>query len=445
MRFDFFRRSGSGDASPADGAGTGEAASRPPADAGANGHVAYAMLLDGQRRVTGYRMAWRAAGEAPGAHAGAGVKALMDTLALHLNPEGAGWLLGPQMLFVDVTVDALFQSELQSLPPQNVVLCMGADDLMDADMRSILLFLREQGFGFMLCGAPALPDDAELRAIVTHVEVNVGDVALVERLQKEAQPGQPGQPAIELIAPRVDTWQEFDACAARRVHVFVDGAFRNPPVKEAEEALQPESLLIVKLMQMIQRNEDVRAIESALKHDAALTYRLLRYINSPSVGMAVEIHSLRHAVAMLGYSPLYRWLSLLLATSNKASSPFMMKKAILRGRFVELIGQGMLPASEADNLFVAGMFSLLDQLLGVSMEGVLRRVQLTEAVQQAILSRSGLYGPFVALAESCELDDGRAARLSEALFLSASQVNAAQLAALVWSLDAGPAAAGPPA
>jgi len=64
-------------------------------------------------------------------------------------------------------------------------------------------------------------------------------------------------------------------------------------------------------------------------------------------------------------------------------------------------------------------------------------------VQQAILSRGGLYGPFVALAESCELDDGQASRLSEALFLSADQVNAAQLSALVWAQDASPVAAGP--
>jgi c-di-GMP-related signal transduction protein len=434
MRFDFFRRSGSGDAN-----GDGNEAARGQ-DAATNGHVAYAMLLDAQRRVIGYRLAWRPAGEQAAAQAGAGVKALMDTVALHLNPEGAGWQLGSMLLFVDVSVDALFQSELQSLPAQSVVLCMSREDLVDADLRSILLFLREQGFGFMLCGATALPEDPELRAIVTHFEVDAQDADTVVRLRQEAQQG---HPAVELVAPRVSTWKEFDACAARRVNVFIDGAFRNPPVRDVDDALQPESLLIVQLMQMIQRNEDVRAIEAALKHDAALTYRLLRYINSPSVGMAVEIHSLRHAVAMLGYSPLYRWLSLLLATSNKASSPFMMKKAILRGRFVELMGQGMLPPSESDNLFVAGMFSLLDQLLGVSMEGVLRKVQLTESVQQAILSRGGLYGPFVALAESCELDDGQASRLAEALFLSAAQVNAAQLSALVWSQDAGPAAAGP--
>ncbi|MGJ7569986.1 EAL and HDOD domain-containing protein [Variovorax sp. RB2P76] len=441
MRFDFFRRSGSGDAN-----GNGHGASGATlvsSEPGANGHVAYEMLLDAQRRVIGYRMAWRAPGDEPGsrtASPAAGVKALMDTLAVHLNPENTGWLLGPQVLFVDVAVDALFQSELQSLPAHNVVLCMGPDDLLDADMRSILMFLREQGFGFMLCGAQSLPEDPELRAIVTHFEVDATDVATVSRMRQEMLLG---HPPVELIAARVKNWNEYEACIARRVNVFIDGTFGNPPVREAEDALQPESLLIVQLMQMIQRNEDVRTIEASLKHDAALTYRLLRYINSPSVGVAVEIHSLRHAVTMLGYSPLYRWLSLLLATSNKAGSPFMMKKAILRGRFVELMGQGMLPPGESDNLFVAGMFSLLDQLLGVSMEGVLRKVQLTEAVQQAILSRGGLYGPFVALAEACELDNGEASRLSEALFVSAAQVNAAQLSALVWSQDAGPAASGP--
>jgi EAL and modified HD-GYP domain-containing signal transduction protein len=193
-------------------------------------------------------------------------------------------------------------------------------------------------------------------------------------------------------------------------------------------------------MQMIQRNQDVREIEAVLKRVAALTYRMLRYITPPAIGAGVEIHSLRHAVTMLGYAPLFRWLSVLLAVSNaKASPPFMTKKAILRGRFVELMGKGMLPASDADNLFVVGMFSLIDRLLGVPMREVLGKVQLSEAVQQAILARDGVYGPFLALAESCEEDGARAAGLAEALFMDAEQVNAAHLSALVWAQDLGPA------
>lgn len=409
----------------------------------ASAYVTHALLLDPQKRIKGYRLAWRAVPGHEEANVASQLKALVASVAKHLNAAKTGWCLGRNVLFFDVTADSLLLSELQSLPPENVVLCMGLDDLTDADTRPTLLFLREQGFGFMLCHAQALPEELEVRGIITHFDVGTGDPDLVASIRREQAPGQPpGQRPLHLIATRMATWEGFDACAARRVDVFVDGACASPPVKELARTLQPESQLIVRLMQMIRRDVDVREIEAALKHDAALTYRLLRHINSPAIGIGVEIHSLRHAVAMLGYSPLFRWLSLLLATSNtKACSPFMMKKAIMRGRFVELMGEGMLTASDSDELFVVGMFSLIDQLLGVSMEEALAKVPLTEPVQQAILTRGGVYGPFLALAETCERDGSHAARLSEALCMNASQVNAAHLSAMVWSQDMNPAEA----
>lgn len=443
MRFDFFRRHDSDNPLAGDAPQEESPARALPAAAErcADGYVTYALLLDTQKRVAGYRLAWHPAAQHNVAGAGELFKALVSCVARHLNPPKTGWRLGHTVLFFDVTAETLAASELQGLPPDNVVLCLGLDALMDADVRPILLFLREQGFRFMLCGAEALPEDPELRGLLTHFDVGTGDLDLVAQLRREEPPGQP----LHLIGTRIANWKDFDACAARRVDVFLDGAGMQPEEKKEEEAgrtLQPESMLIVRLMQMIQRNEDLREIEAALKHDAALTYRLLRHINSPAIGVGVEIHSLRHAVTMLGYSPLFRWLSLLLATSNaKASPPFLMKKAIMRGRFVELMGEGMLPAGEADNLFVVGMFSMIDQLLGVTMQEVLGKVQLSESVQQAILAREGVYGPFLALAESCDEDGVKAARLSEALFMSTEQVNAAHLSALVWAQDVSPAEA----
>ncbi|MDM0104335.1 HDOD domain-containing protein [Variovorax sp. J22R24] len=437
MRFDFFRRQGpAGEPLPTERGERTEPVMETRAPAGetleprgASGFVTYALQLDAQKRVRGYRMAWREAGAHGAPDASAQFRELLSCVSKHLN-SSKGWRLGRLVLFLDVTVDALFQSELQALPPENVVLCMGLDDLMDADTRSMLLFLREQGFGFMLCNAQALPQDPALLEVITHFDVGSGSRDLIASVRDGRRPE---QPPVQMIATRMDSWEGFDACAARYVDVFVDGGHAPPPVEQGVDILQPESMLIVRLMQMIQRNEDVRSIESALKRDAALTYRLLRHINSPAIGAGVEITSLRHAVAMLGYSPLFRWLSLLLATSNKASSPFMMKKAIMRGRFVELMGHGMLPSSEADNLFVVGMFSLVDQLLGISMQEVLAKVQLAESVQQAILHRQGVYAPFLALVEACETGTDQAARLAEALFVSAEQVNAAHLSAMVWS------------
>ncbi|SEA42707.1 EAL and HDOD domain-containing protein [Variovorax sp. YR216] len=437
MRFDFFRRPGSkGDVAVdelvtpvAHGSQESSPESALLEEAEANGYVGYALQVDAQMRVQGMRFAWRDA--TGGADASAQCKALIECIAKHLNPS-RGWRLGRLAVYLDVTVDALFLNELQALPPGNVVLCMGMEHLADPDTRSMLLFLREQGFGFMLRDAQALPQDAELLEIITHFDVGAGSLALIAEV-RESEPV--GRAPIQLIATRVNGWDDFEICAEYRVDVFVDGRLPPPPVKEVGE-LQPESLLIVRLMQMLKRNENLRSIEAALKRDAALTYRLLRHINSPAIGVGVEITSLRHAVSMLGYQPLFRWLSLLLATSNRTSSHFMMKRAIMRGRFVELMGQGMLPASDSDNLFVVGMFSLIDQLLGLTMEEVLSKVQLTEAVQQAILSRKGVYAPFLSLVEACETGSGDAPRLAEALFVSAGQVNAAHLSAMVWSQEA---------
>ncbi len=443
MRFDFFRRH-----EPSDAPASGQAPAAGERDA--SGYLTYAQLLDAGKRVMGYRLAWRAAAVDNAPDALSQFKALMTCAGRHLNSPKTGWALGRTLLFVDVSAESIVAGELQLLPPENVVLCVGPELLMHEELRPIVLFLREQGFSFMLCGADALPQEEALCGLVTHFDVGAGEPALVERLRgttqlgQLGQLGQPGQPPLQLIVTRMDAWSDFDAAAAQRLEVFVEGQRLRPGehATPSEGAMQPESMLIVHLMQMIQRNQDVREIEAVLKRDAALTYRLLRYINSPAIGAGVEIHSLRHAVTMLGYAPLFRWLSVLLAMSNaKASAPFMMKKAILRGRFVELMGKGMLPAADADNLFVVGMFSLIDRLLGVPMREVLGKVQLSEAVQQAILTREGAYGPFLALAESCEEDGARAASLAEALFMSADQVNAAHLSALAWAQDLGPAEA----
>src|SRR5690606_29714686 len=181
----------------------------------------------------------------------------------------------------------------------------------------------------------------------------------------------------------------------------------------------------------VRQNADVRQLEDVRKRDAALSYKLFRYINNAGFGLGAEIQSLRHAVTMLGYSPLYRWLSLLLATaSTNSHGAVLMQTAIVRGRFAELAAHRILPQNEAENLFVAGMFSLLDRLLGLPITEVLAKVHLSDAVSQALLTREGIYGPFLALAEACEAGNGDISALADALFISDRRVNEAHLAAL---------------
>ena len=161
---------------------------------------------------------------------------------------------------------------------------------------------------------------------------------------------------------------------------------------------------------------------------------MLRFINSAGFGATREIQSLRQAITMMGYSPMYRWLTLLLATASTSGySPVLMETAVVRGRLAELLGHKALPRGEGENLFVAGMFSLLDRLLGLPMQEVLATIQLPDEVVKALLTRDGMYGPYLALAEACELNSNLVATLAENLNIAPADLNKAHLQALAWA------------
>lgn len=76
---------------------------------------------------------------------------------------------------------------------------------------------------------------------------------------------------------------------------------------------------------------------------------------------------------------------------------------------------------------------MLDQMLGLPLQQVLRQISLPEAIVKALLSRDGIYGPFLALAEACERADGHASDYADPLFMTATRVNHAHLAAIAWA------------
>ena len=199
--------------------------------------------------------------------------------------------------------------------------------------------------------------------------------------------------------------------------------------------LTPGQAQTIHLLNLVRANADLKEIEAALKRDVALSVKLLRYINSAGFGLAVEIQSFRHAVTMLGYDKLNKWLSLLLVTSSKdPAAPALMQAAIARGRFMELAGRERVDKRELDNLFIAGAFSLLDILLGVLMETALADMHLPDTISDALISGSGPYAPFLALARVSEQGDHAqfSARAAE-LQLDAETINRAQLDALTFA------------
>ncbi|MFC7514175.1 EAL and HDOD domain-containing protein [Herbaspirillum sp. GCM10030257] len=389
-------------------------------------------LLNMQERVVGYELRWQHA-DATGAtpdvlHA----RQLLQFVAAQLAEKATDAAIGDYRLFLQIPA-ALLKTDLPvGLPSTGVVFALSQDEVLDDEVIDAMKQLHAQGYGFSFRSSDLSAFDKSLLPLLSYIEVSniLGDFeAQIEVLHGFNVPS-----SVRIIARDITSWEQFERCTLANHYAFAGNLHLLPRPGVLNRELNPAQTMILQLMEMVRNGEDVPKLEGILKRDAALSYKLLRYINSAGFGLGCEVQSLRHAVTLLGYSPLYRWLGVLLAAATTTGySPVLMQAAVIRGRFAELLGNSFLPKHDAENLFVTGMFSLLDRLLGMPMDKVLEKIQLSDAVSQALLSREGIYGPFLALAEACELDYSRIEPMATSLCIGANQVNEAHLAAMSWA------------
>jgi c-di-GMP-related signal transduction protein len=388
-------------------------------------------LLDRTQKVIGFQLSWQNQSNAIETDPEA-LSSLLQIVAEQFHDDEKGFLLDDSVIFLEAVPALLKLDVIKKLSPKNTVFILSKRYFSDPEIFADIKELRGLGFGICVRNVEANTLDHSLLGLISHIEVKLDDTNLSSQAKMYATLKQTN---VQMVARNVGSWKDFEACANLGLASFVGKLHLIPrPSLSDKKGLNTTQTTILQLMEMIRKNADIQQLETVVKRDAALAYKLLRYINSAGFGLRTQIQSLKHAVTILGYSPLYRWLSLLLATaSSNDNSPVLLETAIVRGRFAELLGQNAMSKSDAENLFVAGMFSLLDRLLGLPMEEVLSTIQLPDTVTEALITRGGIYGPYLALAEACELNSMLVQSLSESLKISALDVNKAHLAALVWA------------
>lgn len=201
---------------------------------------------------------------------------------------------------------------------------------------------------------------------------------------------------------------------------------------DAKAGTQPDLATIVELIRRVDQQEPVERLEASLKLDPALAFKLMRYINSPAFGLRVEIGSFRHAIMMLGYQRLKRWLALLLVSASKDHDmrPVMFA-AVRRGLLMEELARRQGDDEMRSEIFICGVFSLLDRMMKQPFDALMRTIPVPEGVSQALAQGTGPYQPYLEVALAVEqesLFDLRDA--AERLMVSVEVVNRATLVAL---------------
>ena len=190
---------------------------------------------------------------------------------------------------------------------------------------------------------------------------------------------------------------------------------------------------VVDLMQRVDRQEPAEKLEAVVRNDPTLAFRLMRYLNSPGFGLSVEISSFRHALMILGYQRLKRWLALLVTSAiDDPDLKPLMQMAVRRGVLMEEIARPGGDDALRNELFICGVFSTLDRMIGQPFDELLKTIPVQESVASALAHDTGPCAPFLALARAVEAESAYDIReCAETLLLTVGDVNRALAKALV--------------
>ncbi|MEN6587730.1 MAG: HDOD domain-containing protein [Sulfuricella sp.] len=390
-------------------------------------------ILDANSQIVGYELKIRAHSLLPDAAEEEARRRVQDEmLAISVIDLDFQQALGNKLTFISVAPSMLDNPVLEQLPKHKVVLGICLPDTVD---ETLLARCRQ----LVALGIPLALDDFEYRPeyepflkISTYVKLDAARYDALTLGQRVAEIRSKAAP--QLVACKVETDDAFDAYRQLSFSLF-QGYYFTHLQPSAPHRLDNNRLHVIELLNLVMNRAELAELEEKVKQDPGLTYKLLNFINSPANGLQQKIRSIGHVLTLLGYDQLYRWLTLLLFTSGSADgrSRTLLKSALVRARFTETLGKDKFKPAEQGGLFIVGIFSLLDALLNVPMDQALARLNLPQAVVDALVRQSGVYAPYLQLALACEnFDQDAIARCAAACGLDADAVNVTHVNALIW-------------
>lgn len=267
-----------------------------------------------------------------------------------------------------------------------------------------LMRLHEKGMGMVLQGLPTTTLPETLLSIFR--------LAMVEQAEERRAPPSDdslsGGP-VTRVRRSVATVVTGVSTVAEMAHAFASGAYAvcgwlMPDVQGSDDAVSSTDFLgVLRLIDMVDQDADMRDIEAEVRKEPELAFRMLSHLESVSFGMSVPVQNFQHAVMVLGYRGLKRWLTLMLVSVNPDPDrrPLMLA-SFRRGLIMERIMGREADSTMREEMFVLGVFSLLDRALGQPFETLLSRVSVSEQVAEALIARRGPYAPMLAIVEGIE-------------------------------------------
>lgn len=392
-------------------------------------------ILNRDEQICAYELLFRSAQSLTTANVNDASQATASVILNTLAGFGIQQILGKHQGFINLELEILMSDSLELLPKEMVVLELLETLEVTPELIERCRELKQAGFVLALDDHEFSPAYEELYQLVEIVKVDL-----------MATPADSLEPVIDqyrgypfkLLAEKVESKQEFLQCLDLGFDYFQGYYFAKPAVIEKKK-IDEGGAALLRLMRQLMDDAEMEEIEKTFRSSPGLTYKLLLLVNSVSFAGLQKIQTVRHAISMLGRAQIKRWVQLALFASDgsHALENPLVDMAAVRGGFMEqlaLICPALRGNKEApDQAFMTGILSLLESIYDIPMDQIAAELNLSDEVKQALLSRDGTLGRFLALAEALEQADFvNAATVLGELSIPYSAVMDAQVKAYGW-------------
>lgn len=383
-----------------------------------NVRIARQPILNGEQIVQGYELLYPTSG-------------VDETLAVAritieaLSEIGLERLVGLSRAWINVTTEFLTSDMVLNLPPDRVVLELSPQLGEDQDAVARVAALRDAGYSFAADSFTLTAAPNPLLDLVAFVKLDLSEIGAreVARHAFELRSAD-----VELVACEVHTGEEFELAKAAGASLFQGFFFCRPHMLPGRR-ITPSRTAMLQLSSALQ-DPDVQLadLERIISNDVAMSYRLLKYINSAYFSVRNEVTSIKQALALLGIEPLRRWATLSIFAEVGEQPRELLVTALVRARFCEIAGTSA--DGRPSELFTLGLFSVLDALTGTPMYTAIADLPLAPVLHDALLHHSG---PGRLLDSVIAIEEGEFDRANEITPGSSE----AYLEAVAWSNEVG--------
>ena len=367
-------------------------------------YIARQPILNVHKRLYAYELLYRGA-EPYTLKDVSGNRATASLLSSTFLTRGIDEISGMRPCFINFTQDLIERNLPAAFPKGQIVIEILEDVEPSKKVVSVCRKLHEDGYRIALDDFVYNRKFEPLLEIADIIKIDIRLTPLdtitrtLHRLNKYK---------VKLLAEKVETNADFEK-ANKLGFTYYQGYFFSKPERIEIRELSSVKVNLLRLLAEVTRKETtMEKLRDIISIDIAISYKLMRFLNSAYFYRLQEVKTVKHAIAYLGEKELRRFVLLVVISELASEQPGELTRlALVRAKFCELLGEISPHKAISGELFIMGLFSLLDTMLGAPMEKIMDKLPIGRRVKDALAQRSGLLSGFLKVSMAFERNQQR--------------------------------------